>query len=89
MERSNLHIASVQLSDAGDYVCQASNVLGVRRSRPAALSVSGNVRKYIVLLKFERHSVVDLNHYGPSEILNSSRDRCEKDTPTGIFVHFK
>ena len=48
MERSDLLIADVQPTDAGDYVCQASNVLGVRRSRPAALAVLGIVRHWII-----------------------------------------
>ena len=49
-ELGNLIIRDVAKMDEGNYVCEASNMAGTRRSEPAKLSVYG---KYIHrLLKF-------------------------------------
>jgi hypothetical protein len=42
-ETGNLVIRDVTRTDAGDYVCQAVNMVGVRDSEPAKLSVHGKL----------------------------------------------
>lgn len=49
VDGGNLMITQVQQDDSGEYLCVAQNIVAVRESIPAKLTVNGTFTTYVYL----------------------------------------
>lgn len=54
IEPGSLYISSTQKVDQGEYVCQATNALGQKKSKPATLTVKGSFNVFLIDARDDR-----------------------------------